>query len=72
MLRQLEGMSSASMLSDLQVGRYMAEAAVRGALANVTINLDSLSDAKAGAEARAKCAAIESQLSTKPPSARRS
>jgi glutamate formiminotransferase/formiminotetrahydrofolate cyclodeaminase len=72
MLGQLEGMSSASMLSDLQVGRYMAEAAVRGALANVTINLDSLTDAKAGDTARTKCAALESQLSTKPSSASRS
>jgi len=44
-LGQLESMSSASMLSDLRVGRLMAAAAVRGALENVAINLKSITDA---------------------------
>ncbi len=72
LLRQLEGLSSASMLSDLQVGRFMAEAAVRGALANVAINLESLTDARTVARVRAKCAALESRLSVQPASASRS
>jgi glutamate formiminotransferase / formiminotetrahydrofolate cyclodeaminase len=43
-LGQLEAISSASMLSDLRVGRLMAAAAVRGALENVAINLESITD----------------------------
>ena len=43
-LGQLESISSASMLSDLRVGRLMAAAAVRGALENVAINLESITD----------------------------
>jgi len=56
-LGQLESMSSPSMLSDVRVGRLMAAAAVRGALENVTTNLESVSDAafaqRAGEERRA-------------------
>jgi formiminotetrahydrofolate cyclodeaminase len=44
-LGQLESISSASMLSDLRVGRLMAAAAVRGALENIAINLESITDA---------------------------
>jgi formiminotetrahydrofolate cyclodeaminase len=43
-LGQLEPMSGASMLSDLRVGRLMAGAAARGALENVAINLESITD----------------------------
>ncbi|MFZ0635063.1 MAG: glutamate formimidoyltransferase [Candidatus Acidiferrales bacterium] len=43
-LGQLQPIASASMLSDLRVGRSMAAAAVRGALENVSINLDSLAE----------------------------
>ncbi|MGB9404171.1 MAG: cyclodeaminase/cyclohydrolase family protein, partial [Candidatus Acidiferrales bacterium] len=43
-LGQLQPIASASMLSYLRVGRSMAAAAVRGALENVSINLDSLAE----------------------------
>ena len=43
-LGQLEPISSPSMLSDIRVGRLMASAAVRGALKNVAINLESMTD----------------------------
>ena len=43
-LGQLERISSPSMLSDVRVGRLMSSAAVRGALENVAINLESITD----------------------------
>jgi len=43
-LVQLQAISSASMLSDLQVARMMVIASIRGALANVEINIQSLKD----------------------------
>jgi glutamate formiminotransferase / formiminotetrahydrofolate cyclodeaminase len=61
-LGQLEAISSPSMLSDLRVGRMMAAAAVRGALENVAINLESLTDAKTVAALRDRAAAIEKRL----------
>ncbi|MHB8526757.1 MAG: glutamate formimidoyltransferase [Candidatus Acidiferrales bacterium] len=61
-LGQLEAISSASMLSDLRVARLMAAAGARGALANVAINLDSISDASFVAAMRKKSAEIESRL----------
>lgn len=48
-LVQLQEISSASMLSDLQVARMMVIAAIRGALANVDINIHSLKDEGASA-----------------------
>ncbi|HVB07811.1 MAG TPA: glutamate formimidoyltransferase [Candidatus Acidoferrales bacterium] len=61
-LGQLEAISSASMLSDLRVARLMAAAGARGALANVAINLDSITDASFVAAMRKKSAEIESRL----------
>lgn len=62
-LGQLETISSASMLSDLRVARLMATAGARGALANVAINLDSITDASFVAMMRKQSAEIESRLS---------
>jgi len=61
-LKQLEAISSAAMMSDLRVGRFMAAAAVRGALENVAINLDSITDASYIKEARAKMKELEARL----------
>ena len=62
-LGQLETISSASMLSDLRVARLMAAAGARGALANVSINLDSITDASFVAAMRKEIAEVESRLS---------
>jgi glutamate formiminotransferase / formiminotetrahydrofolate cyclodeaminase len=43
-LVQLEAIAAASMKSDLKVGRLMAVAGAKGALANVEINLEGLTD----------------------------
>jgi formiminotetrahydrofolate cyclodeaminase len=44
LLVKLEKIASPSMLSDIRVGRLMAGAAVQGALENVAINLQSITD----------------------------
>jgi len=61
---QLEAISSASMLSDLRVARLMAVAGARGALANVAINLDSITDASFVAAMRTQSQEIESRLTS--------
>jgi glutamate formiminotransferase / formiminotetrahydrofolate cyclodeaminase len=61
-LGQLQAISSASMLSDLRVGRLMSAAAVRGALENVAINLDSLADATFVEDMRRKMKEVETRL----------
>ena len=62
LLGQLEGFSSASMISDLRVGRLMAAAATQGALENVAINLESITDAEYAATTRAKAADIRARV----------
>ena len=61
-LGQLEPMVSPSMMSDLRVGRLMAGAAARGALENVAINLESITDAAYVQGMRGRTAAIERRL----------
>ncbi len=61
-LGQLESMSSASMLSDLRVGRLMAASAVRGALENVAINLESITDANFAERLRSESATLLSRV----------
>jgi glutamate formiminotransferase len=70
-LGQLEPITPASMKSDLQVGRMMAVAAAHGALANVEINLESLTDAAFLAGMRSRIAAVQSNLSPRPAAAAR-
>jgi glutamate formiminotransferase/formiminotetrahydrofolate cyclodeaminase len=65
-LGQLEAIAAASMKSDLQVARLMAEAGARGALANVEINLASITDAAYVAAMRAKMAALRERLGNTP------
>src|SRR5712692_4328586 len=66
LLGQLERLSSASMISDLRVGRLMAAAAARGALENVSINLESITDAEYAAAMREKAAAAELRIAGSP------
>ena len=66
LLGQLESFSSASMISDLRVGRLMAAAAARGALENVAINLESITDAEYAAAMREKAAGIEMRMAGSP------
>src|SRR6202795_4379059 len=61
-LGQLDAIVAASMRSDLQVARLMAEAGARGALANVEINLDGLTDAAYTASMRMNIAALRERL----------
>lgn len=65
-LGQLESISGAAMISDLRVGRLMAAAAVRGALENVAINLESLTDAADAAQMKAKSVELEAKLTGSP------
>ena len=61
-LAQLGPLSSPNMASDLMTGVHLGRAALRGALENVKINLDSLRDAGFRERARSRAAALEAQL----------
>jgi formiminotetrahydrofolate cyclodeaminase len=61
-LVQLEAVAAASMRSDLQVARFMAAAGARGALANVEINLDGITDSTFVASTRTKMVALRGRL----------
>ncbi len=61
-LGSLRAISSASMASDVRVGRLMAAAAVHGALANVEINLESITDQKFADELRSESASLAARV----------
>jgi formiminotetrahydrofolate cyclodeaminase len=65
-LVQLETIAAASMGSDLQVARLIASAGAQGALANVEINLDGITDATYVAALRAKMLALRERLNAAP------
>src|SRR6202789_77222 len=65
-LGQLEGISSPSMYSDIRVGRLMAAAAVRGALENVAINLESITGSDFAARLRAESATLAARVVESP------
>ena len=62
LLGQLTSIAAASMKSDLEVARLLASAGARGALANVEINLDGMTDAQCVASMREKIAALRNRL----------
>jgi formiminotetrahydrofolate cyclodeaminase len=50
------------MASDIKVGRLIAAAGARGALENVAINLESITDAAFAARLRTEAAAIAARV----------
>lgn len=60
-LNQLMGITSAAMASDLKTAKHMAQAALRGALENVEINLASSEDKEAASQWRRRVSALESR-----------
>jgi glutamate formiminotransferase len=70
-LGQLEAISSPSMISDLRVGRLLAAAGVRGALENVSINLESVTDGAFAARMRSECGSLLARVAESPVSAGR-
>ncbi|MGC1617813.1 MAG: glutamate formimidoyltransferase [Candidatus Acidiferrum sp.] len=65
-LGQLDAIVAASMRSDLEVARGMAAAGSRGALANVEINLDGITDSAYVALMRKKAASLRERLANAP------
>jgi glutamate formiminotransferase / formiminotetrahydrofolate cyclodeaminase len=65
-LGQLERMSTPSMISDVRVGRMMAATAVRGALENVRINLESVTDATFAARAHSEAGSLAARIAENP------
>jgi formiminotetrahydrofolate cyclodeaminase len=65
-LGQLESISSPSMFSDIRVGRLMAAAGVRGALENVAINLESITDAAFAQRMRSESASLLARVAESP------
>ncbi|MFY9689968.1 MAG: glutamate formimidoyltransferase [Candidatus Acidiferrales bacterium] len=65
-LGQLEPMSAPSMVSDVRVGRMMAATAVRGAIENVRVNLESITDAAFAARARTEAESLAARIVENP------
>jgi glutamate formiminotransferase/formiminotetrahydrofolate cyclodeaminase len=61
-LGKLESIASPSMLSDIRVGRLMAGAAVQGALENVAINLQSITDSGFSARLRSESGLLAARV----------
>jgi glutamate formiminotransferase / formiminotetrahydrofolate cyclodeaminase len=61
-LGQLNAIAAASMKSDLQVAQYLAAAGARGALANVEINLESITDTTYVMQMRARLSELRARL----------
>jgi glutamate formiminotransferase / formiminotetrahydrofolate cyclodeaminase len=61
-LGQLASIAAASMKSDLEVARLMAAAGAKGALANVEINLDGITDAGYVTSMRERISALRERL----------
>jgi glutamate formiminotransferase/formiminotetrahydrofolate cyclodeaminase len=61
-LGQLASISAASMKSDLEVARLMAAAGAKGALANVEINLEAITDAGYVASMRERVATLRQRV----------
>lgn len=59
-VQALVPVTNPNMKSDLTTGAALARAAIEGALANVEINLESLSDADFAAEVRTRAASVKS------------
>jgi glutamate formiminotransferase / formiminotetrahydrofolate cyclodeaminase len=66
-LGQLNAIAAASMKSDLQVAQYMAAAGACGALANVEINLDSITDTAYVMQMRSKLSGLRDRLKNASP-----
>jgi glutamate formiminotransferase/formiminotetrahydrofolate cyclodeaminase len=65
-LRRLGPISSPAMRSDLVAAGWLARAAARGAMENVTINLESMDDKEYVEEMKRKLSALESRLKQAP------
>jgi glutamate formiminotransferase len=65
-LGQLKPLSGPSMLSDVRVARLMASAAVRGALENVAINLESVTDGSIGERVRSEARSLTLRITETP------
>ena len=61
-LGQLESIAGPSMYSDVRVGRIMAAAAVQGALENVALNLESITDAGFAGRAREQAHSLATRI----------
>ncbi len=65
-LGQLQAVAAASMRSDLEVARWLSAAGARGALANVEINLDEITDSAYVALTRSKIVSLRERLEHAP------